>query len=67
MIIQLETENPDKTLSWSTMKNYNTLLEDKIRTPSIQVCILNYNTSQRAKFQKVTYFNVPRFHLYSGA
>ena len=37
MVIQLETENPDKTISWSTMKNYNALLEDKIRMPSIQV------------------------------
>ena len=41
MVIQLETENPDKTISWSTMKNYNALLEDKIRMPSIQVLYSN--------------------------
>ena len=37
LIVQLETEDPDKTLSWSTMNNYNSLLENRIRTPTIQV------------------------------
>ena len=37
LVVQLETEDPDKTLSWSTMNNYNSLLENRIRTPTIQV------------------------------
>ena len=37
LIVQLETEDPDKTLSWSTMNNYNSHLENRIRTPTIQV------------------------------
>ena len=37
MIVQLETADPDKTLSWSTMNNYNALLGNRIRSSNVQV------------------------------
>lgn len=37
LLILLETADADNTFGWSTFPNFNALLDDKIRTPKIQV------------------------------
>ncbi|TRY70099.1 hypothetical protein TCAL_05449 [Tigriopus californicus] len=39
LVLYLETLLPDKSLGWSTFKNYNQLLQDRVRVPFIQESI----------------------------
>ena len=43
LLLFLETENPGRYLGWSTMKNYNQLIGDKVRVPVIKVRIIQGN------------------------
>ena len=37
LLAMLETNEPNEAFGWSTMTNFNRLLNDKIRTPQIKV------------------------------
>lgn len=43
MILYLETLLPEKSLAWSTFKNFNQLLQDRVRVPFIQTSETDWN------------------------
>ena len=62
MIVQLETADPDKTLSWSTMNNYNALLGNRIRSSNVQVIqFYKYvELFQKIPFTFIIYYRVQK-------
>ena len=43
MIVLFETADPDQSFGWSTMSNFNALLDDRLRTPTIKSTETDWN------------------------
>lgn len=43
LLLIIETDKPDQTIGWSTMENFNNLLNDQIRVPTIKSTESDWN------------------------
>ena len=53
LIVQTETSDPDNSFGWSSMPNFNTLLGQRVRTPTIKVKLKILRTYNKFNFFRI--------------
>lgn len=53
VIVVLDTDQPERKIAWSTMKNFNQIMINAARVPTIKVKILFVNIHYR-----ISYFDI---------
>ena len=54
MIVLFETADPDQSFGWSTMANFNALLDDRLRTPTIKSTETDWNRDGKLDWVDMT-------------